>query len=223
MTNLVEPRRTMRTPRTLRTRRTPPNSVLCSTCAPVAGGRRARRQRTGDDGRWTGQSRLIRRRFSGAPHRRRLSTRSRAVRSGSRRGRASPHGPYPSGNPSAQPALEAVFVTPSEGASDQTFRLIVKPDLWASTARIRFANTFGTRPLTLDGAFVGLQTSGGNIAAGTNRPLTFDGGQARIVIPAGAATTAIPCRFRSPQATTSHAWTGASWPSAFMSWARADR
>ena len=102
--------------------------------------------------------------------------------------RASPHGPYPSGNPSAQPALENVFVTPSEGASDQTFRLIVKPDLWGATARIRFANTFGTRPLTLDGVFLGLQTSGGNIAAGTNQPVTFEGGQARIVIPAGATT-----------------------------------
>jgi lysophospholipase L1-like esterase len=102
--------------------------------------------------------------------------------------RASPHGPYPSGNPSAQPALEAVFVTPSEGASDQTFRLIVKPDLWGSTARIRFTNTFGTRPLTIDGAFIGLQTSGGNVATGSNRPLTFANGQARIVIPPGDST-----------------------------------
>jgi lysophospholipase L1-like esterase len=105
--------------------------------------------------------------------------------------RASPHGPYPSGNPSAQPALERVF-TPSEGASDQTFRLIIKPDLWGSTARIRFANTFGTRPLTLDATFVGLQASGGNIAAGTNKPLTFDGGQTRIVIPTSAATYSDP-------------------------------
>ena len=105
--------------------------------------------------------------------------------------RASPHGPYPSGNPSAQPALEHVF-TPSEGASDQTFRLIVKPDLWGSTMRIRFANTFGTRPLTVDGAFVGLQSSGGNIAAGTNRPVTFERGQARFVVPAGAAAYSDP-------------------------------
>jgi lysophospholipase L1-like esterase len=106
--------------------------------------------------------------------------------------RASPHGPYPSGNPSAQPALEGVFVTASEGASDQTFRLIVKPDLWASTARIRFTNIFGTRPLTVDGAFAGLQTSGGNVAAGTNRPLTFNGGHARVVVPVGAATYTDP-------------------------------
>ena len=33
-----------------------------------------------------------------------------------------------------------------------------------------------------------MQTSGGNIAAGTNQPVTFEGGQARIVIPAGATT-----------------------------------
>lgn len=105
---------------------------------------------------------------------------------------ASPQGPYPSGNPSAQPVLDAVFETPSAGASDQTFRLIIKPDLWGSTARIRFTNTFGTRPLTLDGVFVGLQTSGGNIVAGTNRSVTFDHGQASVIIPAGAATYSDP-------------------------------
>jgi lysophospholipase L1-like esterase len=105
---------------------------------------------------------------------------------------ASPQGPYPSGNPSAQPALEAVFETPSSGASDQTFRLIIKPDLWGSIARIRFANTFGTRPLTLDGVFVGLQSSGGNLAAGTNRSVTFHNGHSGVVIPAGGATYSDP-------------------------------
>jgi lysophospholipase L1-like esterase len=105
---------------------------------------------------------------------------------------ASPQGPYPSGNPSAQPALEAVFESPSSGASDQTFRLIIEPDLWGSIVRIRFANTFGTRPLTLDGVFVGLQSSGGNIAAGTNRPVTFQRGQASVVIPVGGATYSDP-------------------------------
>ena len=59
---------------------------------------------------------------------------------------ASPHGPYPSGNPSAQPDLSAVFETAAEGAVDQTFRLIVKPDLWGKPARLRLSNVFGTRP-----------------------------------------------------------------------------
>jgi lysophospholipase L1-like esterase len=105
---------------------------------------------------------------------------------------ASPHGPYPSGNPSAQPALETVFQIPAAGASDQTFRLVIKPDLWGATARIRFTNVFGTRTLNLDGAFVGLQTSGGNIAAGTNRALTFGGGKPALAIPPGSAAYTDP-------------------------------
>src|SRR5689334_18524749 len=37
------------------------------------------------------------------------------------------HGPYPIGNPTAQPELKFAFPTPVDGARDQTFRLIVKP------------------------------------------------------------------------------------------------
>ena len=39
------------------------------------------------------------------------------------------HGPYPSGNASAQPDLKFAFPDPAQGAVDQSFRLIVKPDL----------------------------------------------------------------------------------------------
>ena len=100
---------------------------------------------------------------------------------------ASPHGPYPSGNPSAQPDLSAVFETAAEGAVDQTFRLIVKPDLWGKTARIRLSNVFGARPVTFDDVFVGLQSSGGNVAAGTNRQVRFERGRTSVTIPAGAS------------------------------------
>ena len=89
---------------------------------------------------------------------------------------ASPHGPYPSGNPSAQPDLSAVFETAADGAVDQTFRLIVKPDLWGKTARLRLSNVFGARPVTFDDVFVGLQSSGGNVTAGTNRQVRFERG-----------------------------------------------
>lgn len=95
---------------------------------------------------------------------------------------ASPHGPYPSGNPSAQPDLSAVLE--NNEAVDQTFRLIVRPDLWGKTVRLRFTNVFGARPVSLDDVFVGLQSSGGNIAARTNRPVKFNG-QTRVTIPAG--------------------------------------
>ena len=100
---------------------------------------------------------------------------------------ASPHGPYPSGNPSAQPDLSAAFETAADGAIDQTFRLIVKPDLWGKTARLRLTNVFGARPVTFDDVFVGLQSSGGNVAPGTNRPVRFERGRTSVTIPAGAS------------------------------------
>ena len=88
---------------------------------------------------------------------------------------ASVHGPYPAGNPVAQPALDRAFESPASGASNQTLRLIVRPSLWGSRARLRFANTFGSQPVTLDDVFVGLQSAGGNIASGTNQRVTFNG------------------------------------------------
>jgi lysophospholipase L1-like esterase len=87
---------------------------------------------------------------------------------------ASVQGPYPSGNPAAQPVLDFAFDTPARGAVDQTFRLIVKPDLWGPRIRLRFANTFGTQAVTFDDVFVGLQSAGGNIARGTSTRVTFD-------------------------------------------------
>ena len=42
----------------------------------------------------------------------------------------SAQGPYPVGNPSAQPDQKFAFPDPATGARDQTFRLMVRPDLW---------------------------------------------------------------------------------------------
>ena len=102
---------------------------------------------------------------------------------------ASPHGPYPSGNPSAQPDLSTALDTADSGAVDQTFRLIVKPDLWGKTARLRLTNVFGTRPVTFDDVFVGLQSSGGNVTAGTNQRVRFERGRTSVTIPAGSTAT----------------------------------
>ena len=52
-----------------------------------------------------------------------------------------------------KPVLDFAFESPERGASDQTFRLIIKPDLWGSRIRLRFSNTFGTQPVTFDDAF----------------------------------------------------------------------
>ena len=97
---------------------------------------------------------------------------------------ASAHGPYPIGNASAQPEQKFAFPDPAAGADDQTFRLIVRPDVWGARARLRFSNFFGASVLALDNVYIGLQSYAGNIAKGTNRPVTF-GGKARVSISPG--------------------------------------
>ncbi len=104
---------------------------------------------------------------------------------------ASAHGPFPIGNASAQPDQRFAFPSPDAGARDQTFRLIVRPDIWGQQARLRFTNVFGTRPITLDGAFVGLQLGGPAIAKGSNQAITF-GGKQDVTIEAGASTWSDP-------------------------------
>jgi lysophospholipase L1-like esterase len=93
-------------------------------------------------------------------------------------------GPYPVGNATVQPNLRFAFPNPQAGARDQTFRLIVLPDVWGREARLRFSNVFGTKPVTIDGVFAGLQWSGGAVATGTKRSVRFAGKPA-VTIPPG--------------------------------------
>src|SRR6202011_5126211 len=88
---------------------------------------------------------------------------------------ASVQGPYPVGNPSAQPDQRFAFPVPANGARDQTFRLMVRPDVWGRQARLRFSNAFGTRPLVLDGVHAGLALGGPALVKGSNRPVSFAG------------------------------------------------
>jgi len=104
---------------------------------------------------------------------------------------ASVHGPYPVGNPSAQPNLSLVFPVAAAGARDQSFRLIVKPEYWGESARVRFSNVLGTRPVTFDGAYAGLQWSGSAVMPGTNRAITFCGKPA-VTVPAGESAWSDP-------------------------------
>jgi lysophospholipase L1-like esterase len=97
---------------------------------------------------------------------------------------ASVQGPYPIGNPSAQPVLKFAFPTPEAGARDQTFRLVLLPEIWGKQTRLRFSNAFGTKPVTFDGVHVGLQYGSATLATGTNRPVTF-GGKTSVTIEPG--------------------------------------
>ena len=87
----------------------------------------------------------------------------------------SAQGPYPVGNPSAQPDQRFAFPSATTGAKDQTFRLVLRPSIWGRQARIRLTNAFGTQPLSIDGAFVALQQGGAALTKGTSRPVTFAG------------------------------------------------
>jgi lysophospholipase L1-like esterase len=94
---------------------------------------------------------------------------------------ASPQGPYPSGAAVAEPDLSFAF--PTRSANDQTFRLIVRPDLWSSQMRVRFTNLVGNQPVTFDGIFVGLQKTGATIEPDTSRPITFGGNDSLTLKP----------------------------------------
>jgi lysophospholipase L1-like esterase len=92
-------------------------------------------------------------------------------------------GPYPVGNPSAQPDQKFAFPDPAAGARDQTFRLIVRPDIWGRQARIRLSNAFGTKPVTFDGVCAGLQLGSAALLRGSNRLVTFGGKTSVTVAP----------------------------------------
>jgi lysophospholipase L1-like esterase len=93
-------------------------------------------------------------------------------------------GPYPVGNPSAQPDLKFAFPDAATGARDQTFRLIVQPDLFGPRTRLRFSNVLGTKPLTIDGVHAGLHLGGPALMPGTNVPASF-GGKPSVTIGPG--------------------------------------
>jgi lysophospholipase L1-like esterase len=84
-----------------------------------------------------------------------------------------------------QPDLAFPFPDPNtRGATTQTIRSIIKPDLWGNKVRVRFSNVFGDRPLTLNAVTVGLQEYGANAIKGTITRMTFGGG-ASVSIPPG--------------------------------------
>src|SRR2546426_10613346 len=80
--------------------------------------------------------------------------------------------------------MRLAFPSGETGARDQSFRMIVKPEIWGREARLRFSNVLGARPVTFDGAFVGLHQTSSAIVPGTNRRVTF-AGKGSVTIPPG--------------------------------------
>ena len=81
--------------------------------------------------------------------------------------------------------------------TDQTLRLIVHTSIGGNRVRIRVSNEFGTTPLTIGAARIGLRATGSDVAPGTDRVLTFSG-NASITIPAGAPVLSDPVELNVP-------------------------
>ena len=96
-------------------------------------------------------------------------------------------GPYPIGNPSAQPDMTLAFPSAETGSRDQSFRMILKPEIWGRGARLRFSNVLGTKPVTFDAVYVGLHLTSSALVPGTNRPATFGGKRSVTVRPGESA------------------------------------
>ena len=94
----------------------------------------------------------------------------------------------------------ATAPAPAEGGAfaNQTFRMNARVSIGGSTVRVRLSNAYGTRPLTVGTAHIGLRESGAAITPGTDRRLTF-GGETSATIAAGALLISDPVDLQVPQ------------------------
>lgn len=104
---------------------------------------------------------------------------------------SAPSAPQGPAVPAYDPQPDLSFALPSATAANQTFRMIVKPDLWGRTARIRLSNVFGTQPVIFSAAAVALQDYQANIVPGTSVVVRFAGATS-IQVPAGASVFSDP-------------------------------
>jgi Lysophospholipase L1 and related esterases len=109
---------------------------------------------------------------------------------------APPYGLTPASVYNTEPDL--TFALPNgntDGAVDQTVRLIVKPDIWGRFIRLRFSNFFGTRPVTFSKVTVALQAYAANLVPGTSIQVTF-GNQPNATVQPGQRIYSDPVLLR---------------------------
>jgi lysophospholipase L1-like esterase len=94
----------------------------------------------------------------------------------------------------SQQALSSTTIT------NRTIRMLARVTVGGDTVRIRLDNAFGTTPVTVGRAFVGVQrvtrsgdssSRSASLLGGSNRPLLFKGA-ATVAIPAGGTVTSDP-------------------------------
>ena len=84
---------------------------------------------------------------------------------------------------------------PAEGAAfaNHTLRMIPRVSVGGSALRVRISNAYGTRPLVISAACVGLRSAGPAVLPGSNRRITF-GGEAGARIAVGSLVVSAPLR-----------------------------
>jgi len=87
------------------------------------------------------------------------------------------------------------------GLTNQTIRNVVYLSAGGDRVRVRISNAFGTTPLNVGAATVGISAGGATTVSGTLRPLTF-GGKPSIIVAAGSEALSDPVNFRIPPLTT---------------------
>lgn len=81
--------------------------------------------------------------------------------------------------------------TALESLADTTLRHVVRISGGGRRVRVRFTNEYGTTPLTIGAARVGLAASGGAVTPDSDRVLTF-AGETTATVPAGAPILSDP-------------------------------
>jgi len=89
----------------------------------------------------------------------------------------------------------ATAPAPAEGAalSNQTLRMTARISIGGDTLRVRLSNAYGTQPLAIGAAHIGVRTSHAAVDPETDRVLTF-GGERTATIAAGALLVSDPVK-----------------------------
>ena len=86
---------------------------------------------------------------------------------------------------------------PLREIQNQTIRMIVPASIGGRRIRVRFSNTYGTKPLTLTAVHVAVRKEKAAIVPGTDRALTF-GEKPSFTIPPGARAVSDPVELELP-------------------------
>jgi lysophospholipase L1-like esterase len=101
--------------------------------------------------------------------------------------------------PGAQQAAPARPVNPPiNGFNNETIRMIARTSIGGNRVRVQLSNAFGTLPLAVGGARIGLRKEGSAIVPGSDHALTFSG-KPTFTIPAGALAVSDAVNMAVPQ------------------------